>query len=114
MSKKSKVMDIGKQSDGYHTFDELYEHRHWLFLHLLSATHPDRAWASKLHADGTSYDGWFVAGIELPSGKISYHLPNRLWSVIELLGIETDDPPEWDGHTSDDVLKRLEEDALCW
>jgi len=39
-------------SDGYHTFDELYEHRHWLFLSLMKMW-PERAWASKLHADGT-------------------------------------------------------------
>lgn len=98
----------GSTSDGYHTFDELYEHRHRLFLLLMKA-HSERAWASRKHSDGTSIEGWFLAGMTLRDGhQVSYHLPDRLWGRVERLGVTTDDPPEWDGHTSDDVLKRLE------
>ena len=97
----------GSTSDGYHTFDELYEHRHWLFLSLMKAV-PERAWASRLHSDGSSFDGWFIAGIELSDGKqISYHLPDRLWSDIEHLGVQTTSPPHWDGHLGDNVITRL-------
>lgn len=96
----------GSVSDGYHTFDELYEHRFRLFLALMQAF-PAQSWASKVHSDGTSYEGWFVCGMSLPSGQISYHLPDRLWPDVERRGIHENPVPEFDGHTSDDVLKRL-------
>ena len=33
---EEKEKDIGACSDGYHTFDELYEHRNTLFLNLMN------------------------------------------------------------------------------
>ena len=104
----SKAANMGKVSDGYHTFDELYEHRHWLFINLM-ASHRNLAWASRLHSDGTSWDGWFVCGMQLPfkDGQISYHMPDRLWDAVEVLGIVVDRAPEWDGHDARDVILRL-------
>ena len=67
----------GEMSDGYHTFDELYEHRNWLFL-CLAAEYRWISWFSQLHEDGTSLDGWFIAGIEFTRGPITYHIPNRM------------------------------------
>ena len=104
-------MSKGSISDGYHTFDELYEHRHRLFLCLVEAF-PHLAYASRKHSDGTSWKGWFLLGMTLPSGQVSYHLPDRLWPEVERLGIVVDVPPEFDGHSSDDVLDRLE--ATSW
>lgn len=49
-----------KTSDGYHTIEELYEHRHALFMALTCAM-PWRSWKSRRHHDGPSYDGWFIA-----------------------------------------------------
>ena len=99
--------EIGKVSDGYHTFDELYEHRHVLFLSLM-AVRSGSAWLSRLHDDGSSLDGWFVAGIILPTGDISYHLPNRFWDIARRHGVrELEYAPKWDGHKSADVLERL-------
>ena len=92
--------------DGYHTMDELYEHRHRLFI-LVLALRREIAWASRVHADGSSYDGWFIAGLDLPAGQVSYHLPDRLWPDVVSLGIARDVPPPWDGHTATDVLDRL-------
>ena len=83
----------GSVSDGYHTFDELYEHRHWLFLHLLSFN-GSMAWAATYHEDGSKLDGWFVAGIRLPDGAISYHLPDRLWPEVVRLGITQEKAPQ--------------------
>ena len=121
-AQEPKTEDMGEVSDGYHTFNELYEHRHALFL-ALAATMPDKAWASRDHADGTAMDGWFIAGIQLdgfeewrdktdPLGQrsvkqITYHLPDRLWEAVEAIGIGTQWPPSWDGHTSNDVVARL-------
>ena len=94
-------------SDAYHTFDELYEHRHLLFIALANTRPRDRVWASRMHADGSSFDGWFIAGIDLPTGTISYHLPDRLWRVFVSMGVTRDTAPQWDGHTAEDVVQRL-------
>jgi hypothetical protein len=94
----------GSISDGYHTFDELYEHRHALYAAFASAD-PDRAWKSLKHDDGTMFDGWFIAGMSLPAGNISYHLPMRLWDTVT--GLELSAAPKWDGHTPNDVVSRL-------
>lgn len=97
----------GEVSDGYHTFDELYAHRIALFCALMAAF-PGLSWRSRKHADGEEWDGWFIAGMRLPAGDVTYHLPAKVWESIDHLGIETlERAPEWDGHTSDDVLKRL-------
>lgn len=100
-------------SDGYHTFDELYDHRVTLFIALCEVLMAGGfyknpvVWRSKLHADGSSYDGWFIMGINKESGKqMSYHLPMSEWGRTEFA--ETlENAPEWDGHTPADVLGRL-------
>jgi len=112
---KNSGIDTNKISDGYHTFGELYDHRIALFMALCSSipygkyTDNLEVWKSKLHHDGTTYDGWFIMGIGKNNGEqISYHLPMSKWD-------ECNDPcirelakaPEWDGHTSSDVLERL-------
>lgn len=98
----------GSTSDGYHTFDELYEHRHTLFIALcraLTASH--YIWRSRHHSDGSQFKGWFVMGIDVAEGKqITYHLPDRLWDSTSFVEALWRAPP-FDGHTSDDVLKRL-------
>lgn len=102
-------MNTGEISDGYHTFNELYEHRHALFLALLSKSFTTaQTWMSIEHSDGTSMEGWFIAGIELPEGQISYHLPDRLWSAcLRTKARVCLKAPAWDGHTSQDVITRL-------
>mgnify|MGYP001607418597 CR=1 FL=1 len=99
--------DIGETSDGYHTFNELYEHRHCLFITLLRSN-PEISWRAKKHRDGTMYENWFVAGMHLPTGDISYHLPIKMWEMLDRIGIETRIlAPRWDGHDSHQVLIRL-------
>lgn len=71
-------------------------------------SHPSFSWRSKLHSDMTMYDGMFIAGMYLPEGDITYYLPMSLWSVLDRSNIATlDTAPEFDGHTSNDVLYRL-------
>ena len=99
-------------SDGYHTFEELYEHRHALFLALCAAKEKlgFATWRSKLHHDGTMDDGWFIAGLENESGlMITYHLPIRLWDKCGILMNTFERAPEWDGHTSMEVIERVYE-----
>lgn len=107
--------DAGEVSDGYHTFNELYQHRFLLFCALsqMSVTNRDNlyCWKSLQHwIDGKLepvWDGWFVAGIELRKKMITYHLPLEYWNLFD--GIERKTPPPHDGHTSLDVIERLKE-----
>lgn len=92
----------GETSDGYHTFNELYEHRHALFAVACSFL---GGWKSKLHDDGTMFPGWFIAGLTTSEGVATYHLPIRLWGWFP--GRELDKAPKWDGHTPADVVDRL-------
>lgn len=90
-------------SDGYHTFRDLYDHRHALFM--LLATLHGGAWKSRLHSDGEpSYPGSFVAGLTTSAGLVTYHMPDRLWDLCPWPERERS---EWDGHSSHDVVDRL-------
>lgn len=112
-----EIMETGKISDGYHTFDELYDHRITLWIALcrmsvLGAEQTDfrgfpLAWRSLLHSDGTSFDGWFVLGMNYdPGDQITYHVPISRWDECSF-SRTMDRAPEFDGHTSADVLQRI-------
>lgn len=103
--------------DGYHTFGELYDHRITLYIALCKALYcadveyiPLEIWRSKYHSDGEICFGTgtqFVLGIGKEKGnQITYHVPIERWDECEFA--ETlEKAPEFDGHTSDDVLERL-------
>lgn len=95
-------------SDGYHTFAELYNHRHALALTVAKLL-PLHSWAARYHEDGTMFEDMFILGIELRPGEtISYHLPMKLWTHAEsVVGSVLERAPAWDGHTPDDVVDRL-------
>lgn len=87
-------------SDGFHTFRELYDHRIALFIALMKS-HWEISWAAHCQMDG-----WLIAGMDLPTGQITYHLPASAWK--DLGGVTTyEKAPPWDGHTSADVVDRL-------
>ena len=106
-SAKNSGFDISKLSDGYHSFDELYEVRCLLFIALIKA-HPEKSWRASANHDGQKWEGWFVCGINPEKGKqVTFHLPEKFWSKLD--GIETHEiNPYFDGHTSADVLARLD------
>ena len=91
-------------SDGYHTFRELYAHRFALFLALARSL--GTAWRAHQHADGTMFEGWFIVGLMLSTGQITYHLPLTDWEHTGFMHTYTR-APSWDGHTSRDVVERL-------
>ena len=95
----------GSTSDGYHTFDELYEHRTVLFS-VICNSHTDLAWKSRHHHDGTMFDDMFIVGIQTPAGPCTYHCENRYWDLFHVK--ELNNAPEWDGHTPEDVLVRIQ------
>lgn len=94
-------------SDGYHTFGELYEHRTLLFVALMRAW-PQLSWFAQRHDDGSMFPGFFIAGMNLPTGQITYHIEDRWLPLLRRLPVtELALPPRWDGHSSADVLVRL-------
>jgi hypothetical protein len=96
---------LSSLSDGYHTFDELYTHRCLLFIALANASPMLRPWKSNLHGDGSKIEGYFIAGITLPSGAITYHIPHECWGLLRVPVLSRS--PKWDGHSSQDVINRL-------
>lgn len=102
-------------SDGYHTFEELYDHRITLFIALCrlisninyAEGEIHKVWRSKVNGDGSIWEGLFVLGVNKELGKqITYHLPLSRWEETDFA--ETlDQAPEFDGHSSEDVLERL-------
>lgn len=88
------VSDI---SDGYHTFGELYDHRRALTAALCKALSLD-AWRSKAHhpEDIPMFDGgYFIVGINLPTGTITYHYKLTHWDDFSGV-IELEHAPKWD------------------
>lgn len=109
--------DRAKLSDGFHSFEELYETRNALFVALCQEIYlaqefggrENSTWRSKRHPNGIELEGYFLAGINYQSGQqISFRLPIEMWddfSHNEIL----DKAPDFDGHTTQDVIQRLKE-----
>lgn len=106
--------------DGFHTFEELYNHRITLFIALCRHIHEllgmekpgkFKVWRSKRHSDGELCFGTgnqYVLGIGTENGKqITYHIPIERWQETDVFAETLERAPEWDGHTSDDVIARL-------
>ena len=99
-------------SDGYHTFKELYEFRKVYNAALFNE------WAKSgnyfVHKSWKHHDGelcfgggWFIVVAVLPSGQISNHYEDKDWDLFKIL--ETPAAMfEFDGHTPQDVLNRLQ------
>ena len=100
------VNDIGEVSDGFHTFNGLYEQRMILFAALVKA-YRDKAWKSYRHEDGELCfgGGWFIVGIDTPEGSYTYHYENKDWDVFDCVELERS--KHWDGHTEKDVTRLL-------
>lgn len=104
----------GDTSDGYHTFNELYEFR-MLYNALLF-----NEWAQQdkydvrkswRHYDGGMCfgGGWFIVTAQLPAGQISNHYEAENWDLFRVTAYEFS--PEWDGHSAADVAVRLRASA---
>jgi hypothetical protein len=85
---------------------ELYEHRHALFIALCRQL-PSWAWRSRLHSDGTMFNGCFIMGLgENPGDQVSYYLPIQLWDQTDFAKT-LDRAPKLDGHSPYDAIERL-------
>lgn len=104
MSNKTfKIVD-DDISDGYHTFDELYEHRCLLYIHLCLDNKVNTIWGRD------HFIGWDILCTSLGRKQISYHVPAKYRYVLAKHFQEK--PLDYieklfDGHTSKDVAVRL-------
>lgn len=100
------IKDIGEFSDGYHTFNSLYEQRCVLFATLVN-TYKDLAWKSYKHENGELCfgGGWFIVGIDTPEGSYTYHYENKYWDMFHCKELECS--KNFDGHTDKDVGRLL-------
>ena len=112
----SDQMDV---SDGYHTMSELYEHRMALNAFLFKmmykldlqvredeANEAPYIMKSKLHNDGTMFEGYFIVFVNTNVGQISYHYDLKYWDSFKIPAVERI-PYEYDGHGSKEVIERL-------
>ncbi|MCR5811385.1 MAG: DUF551 domain-containing protein [Lachnospiraceae bacterium] len=97
---------IGEVSDGYHTFNGLYYQRMVLFAALVKQN-KDKSWKSLWHEDGELCfgGGWFIVGIDTPSGSYTYHYEDNFWSMFDCQELPV--AKHWDGHTEKDVTRLL-------
>ena len=97
---------IGEVSDGYHTFNGLYYQRMVLFAALVKQN-KDKSWKSLRHEDGELCfgGGWFIVGIDTPSGSYTYHYEDNFWSMFDCQELPV--AKHWDGHTEKDVTRLL-------
>jgi len=97
-------------SDGYHTMNELYDHRRALTAALAQAL---PSWRSKAHHpdDWPMFEGgYFIVGIDLPEvGTITYHYKLSHWDDFTGV-IELPHAPKWDGAPPAATVDRL----LAW
>lgn len=111
---KANGVDTNKVSDGYHTFEELYEFRkvynaalfnEWGKSEILRDYYVHKSWR---HHDGELCfgGGWFIVVAKLPTGQISNHYEAKDWSLFNIPE-EEKALFEFDGHTPQDVLARL-------
>lgn len=96
------------------TFDDIYTER----MHATAALFNDRAfqtmykaYKSRHHSSGTVWfnGSYFIVGATLPQGNISFHYPMDEWNLFTVPEILY--APVWDGHTTRDVILRLE--GIC-
>lgn len=111
------LINIGGLSDGYHTFDELYEFRKMYNAVLFNEWgnpgfdilgvkyNVHKSWK---HHDGELAfgGGWFIVSAMLPSGLISNHYKAEDWDLFKVPEVDKA-LFEFDGHTGADVLERL-------
>lgn len=127
------VNNVNLISDGYHTFDELYEFRKMYNAALFNEWGKQLEFVSAgeginnlrgvisipikydVHKSWRHYDGelcfgggWFIVVAMLPTGQISNHYKAEDWDLFKIPEVEKA-KYEFDGHTGKDVLERLKQ-----
>lgn len=127
----------GSVSDGYHTFDELYEFRKVynaaLFNEWAIESRGNKVLREGHNNSGFGFDeikyipkynvhkswkhhdgelcfggGWFIVVAQLPTGQISNHYKAEDWDLFKVPEVEKA-LFEFDGHIGKDVVERLKQ-----
>ncbi len=108
-------------SDGYHTFNELYDIRLaynvalFNMLYNMDNSNKYTIFKAKKHFDGTMWDNYFIVVGILPvydsNNKITYkqisnHYDIKHWNKFKIPSYETS-PIEYDGHTTQNCIDTL-------
>ena len=111
MVENNTKVDMGEVSDGYHTFNELYEYRMLYNAALFNEFAKQGLYdvhKSRKHSDGEYPFGdsnWFIVMAELPTGQISNHYEMKDWDKFQIP--EKPLANKWDEHSPRDVAERL-------
>lgn len=111
MNENNTKVDMGEVSDGYHTFNELYEYRMLYNAALFNEFAKQGLYdvhKSRKHSDGEYPFGdsnWFIVMAELPTGQISNHYEMKDWNKFQIP--EKSLANKWDKHSPRDVADRL-------
>jgi len=101
---------VKEVSDGYHTFQELYDFRMLYNAALFKFLPPEcKAHRTKRHNDKELCfgGGHFKVSAMTPKGEISNHYKLKYWDLFDFLPEEEFCLFEYDEHTSQDVLERI-------
>lgn len=104
-------VEAGEVSDGYHTFNELYDYRKAYNAALFNEWARNGTYdvqRSIKHSDGELCfgGGWFIVVAQTPFGQISNHYELKDWDLFSDVPA-VDLPVEYDGHTARQALDRL-------
>ncbi|GHV21870.1 hypothetical protein FACS189428_2990 [Clostridia bacterium] len=102
-------IETGKISDGYHTFDQLYDHRCLNFIAFVkNAGLP--VFRTTVNFEGQPQGDWFILYTDATDKmkQISYHLPMKYWVLCEFAET-TPKVHVFDKHNGEDVLARIRE-----
>lgn len=112
MKRIEKILNnIGDFSDGYHTFNELYDYRkayNAAFFNELAKQGLYDVHKSKLHSDGNipfGDENWFIVMAELPTGQISNHYEIKDWDLFDIP--EKYKANVYDSHSPQEAYERL-------
>lgn len=108
---RAENVDPKQITDGFHTMEELYDHRRALTA-ALAAERADISWRSTHHHpdDSPMFEGgYFIVGIDTPHGTITYHYKLSHWDDFAEVP-EVEHAPKWDGAAPEDTVTRL----LTW
>ena len=100
----------GDTSDGYHTFDELYEHRALLLINWLLEVIDPFADDNQKEVPcwvADHYPGWDLVFYNSAVGQVSYHIARYLRPLYEGKFKQVQSNDEFDGHVAKDVAFRL-------
>jgi hypothetical protein len=119
--------EIGEFSDGYHTYNELYDFRKMYNAALFNEWAANKLWNPKWKNTGQPYNhckydvhkswkhhdgkecfggGWFIVVAMLPDGMITNHYKEEDWDLFQI-PVEEKAKYPFDGHNGQDVLERL-------